>query len=654
MNKLYIGNLSSSVTAADLQQLCEQRELCIGQVLLKSGYGFVDCPDENAAIRIIETLSGKVELHGKVIEVDYSVPKKQRSRKIQIRNIPPHLQWEVLDGLLAEHGTVENVEQVNTDSETAVVNVTYETKEHAKIAVEKLNGHQFERYALRVSYIPDEEAMQPPAPRVRRGPGGRSSRDHGHSPGPPPLPKQMDVPLRILVPTQFVGAIIGKEGLTIKNITQQTQSKIDIHRRENAGSAEKAITIHSTSEGCTAACQMILKIMHKEALETKFADEIPLKILAHNGFVGRLIGKEGRNLKKMEQETETKITISPLQDLMLYNPERTITVRGSIEACSKAEVEIMKKLREAYENDLAAMNQQANLIPGLNLNTLGIFSSGLPVLPSTSRPRGAASSYSPFASQLCYPGALYNTPAVGTMTQLYSTSEQEVVHLFIPTQAVGAIIGKKGQQIKQLSKFAGASIKIAPPEGPEANERMVIIIGSPEAQFKAQGRIYGKLKEENFFSPKEEVKLEANIKVPSSTAGRVIGKGGKTVNELQNITSAEVIVPRDQTPDDNDEVIVKIIGHFFASQVWQLFVDEKWRLWEDLGKVLNVINNVFLATKNIAVSAFRGDSSAKNSRDCTKSKASGAETGRRHCFTVQQVKQDGAGDERSNCSPSDI
>ncbi|XP_041057718.1 insulin-like growth factor 2 mRNA-binding protein 2 [Carcharodon carcharias] len=132
MNKLYIGNLSSTVTAADIQQLFGERKLSIGQVLLKSGYAFVDCPDENAAIKVIETLSGKVELHGKVIEVDYSVPKKQRSRKIQIRNIPPHLQWEVLDGLLAQHGTVENVEQVNTDSETAVVNVTYETKEHAK------------------------------------------------------------------------------------------------------------------------------------------------------------------------------------------------------------------------------------------------------------------------------------------------------------------------------------------------------------------------------------------------------------------------------------------------------------------------------------------------------------------------------------------
>jgi hypothetical protein len=42
------------------------------------------------------------------------------------------------------------------------------------------------------------------------------------------------------------------------------------------------------------------------------AEEVPLKILAHNNFVGRLIGKEGRNLKKVEQDTDTKITISPL------------------------------------------------------------------------------------------------------------------------------------------------------------------------------------------------------------------------------------------------------------------------------------------------------------------------------------------------------
>lgn len=158
---------------------------------------------------------------------------------------------------------------------------------------------------------------------------------------------------------------------------------------------------------------------------------------------------------------------------------------------------------------------------------------------------------------------------------------------------------------------------------------------------QAQGRIYGKLKEENFFGPKEEVKLETHIRVPASAAGRVIGKGGKTVsrgntwvgmggrehpweggwllcasawghprgrfpvrdfpegfvlparhdgvvsapspqvNELQNLTAAEVVVPRDQTPDENEQVIVKIIGHFYASQVrpWLLPHRHCWLLW---------------------------------------------------------------------------
>eukprot|EP00075_Anas_platyrhynchos_P030509 XP_027319762.1 insulin-like growth factor 2 mRNA-binding protein 2 isoform X1 [Anas platyrhynchos] len=499
----------------------------------------------------------------------------RRSRKIQIRNIPPHLQWEVLDGLLAQYGTVENVEQVNTDTETAVVNVTYATKEEAKVAIEKLSGHQLESYSFKVSYIPDEEVSSPPPPqRSRRG--GHSSREQGSSPGGSSQPKQLDFPLRMLVPTQFVGAIIGKEGLTIKNLTKQTQSKVDIHRKENAGAAEKPITIHATPEGCSEACRMILDIMQKEADETKSAEEIPLKILAHNSLVGRLIGKEGRNLKKIEQDTGTKITISPLQDLTIYNPERTITVKGSTEACSNAEVEIMKKLREAYENDVVAVNQQANLIPGLNLSALGIFSTGLSMLPSSAGARGAAAAtpYHPFASSSAYLSGLYGASPVGAFPHQHPLPEQEVVNLFIPTQAVGAIIGKKGQHIKQLARFAGASIKIAPAEGPDASERMVIITGPPEAQFKAQGRIFGKLKEENFFNPKEEVKLEAHIKVPSFAAGRVIGKGGKTVNELQNLTSAEVIVPRDQTPDENEEVIVKIIGHFFASQTAQRKIRE--------------------------------------------------------------------------------
>ncbi|NXQ54456.1 IF2B3 protein, partial [Anthoscopus minutus] len=185
-------------------------------------------------------------------------------------------------------------------------------------------------------------------------------------------------PLRMLVPTQFVGAIIGKEGATIRNITKQTQSKR--WKRLFPVRVKSLPTRKSSAQMQRGACTLFSKSLTRCNFHYS-TEEIPLKILAHNNFVGRLIGKEGRNLKKIEQDTDTKITISPLQDLTLYNPERTITVKGSIETCAKAEEEIMKKIRESYENDIAAMNLQAHLIPGLNLNALGLFppsSSGIP------------------------------------------------------------------------------------------------------------------------------------------------------------------------------------------------------------------------------------------------------------------------------------
>ncbi|XP_011607683.1 insulin-like growth factor 2 mRNA-binding protein 3 isoform X2 [Takifugu rubripes] len=579
MNKLYIGNVSAEASEQDFETIFEQWKIPhSGPFLVKTGYAFVDCPDEKAAMKAIDVLSGKVELHGKVLEVEHSVPKRQRSCKLQIRNIPPHMQWEVLDGMLAQYGTVESCEQVNTDTETAVVNVRYAAKDQTRLAMEKLNGYMMENYALKVSYIPDETASpEGPSEGGRRSFNARGPPRSG-SPSLGARPKvQSDIPLRMLVPTQFVGAIIGKQGDTIRNLTKQTHSKIDIHRKENAGAAEKPITIHSTPEGSSNACRTIMEIMQKEAIDTKFTEEIPLKILVHNNFVGRLIGKEGRNLKKIEQDTGTKITISSLQDLTVYNPERTITVKGAIENCGRAEEEVMKKIREAYESDVAAMNLQSNLIPGLNLNALGLFPSGTPGMgPSMSSlpPPGAHGGYSFGCSPYGVEGPLWASMMPASSQPPAGNPESETVHLFIPTLAVGAIIGKQGQHIKQLSHFAGASIKIAPAEGMDPKHRMVIIVGPPEAQFKAQCRIFGKLKEENFFGPKEEVKLEAHIKVPSFAAGRVIGKGGKTVNELQNLTCAEVVVPRDQTPDEKDQVIVKIIGHFFACQLAQRKIQE--------------------------------------------------------------------------------
>ena len=87
-----------------------------------------------------------------------------------------------------------------------------------------------------------------------------------------------------------------------------------------------------------------------------------LKILAHNNLIGRIIGKQGATIKKIMEDTDTKITVSSINDINSFNMERIITINAtSIEAVSKAEAEVSAKLRAAFENDVQAMAVSVSL-----------------------------------------------------------------------------------------------------------------------------------------------------------------------------------------------------------------------------------------------------------------------------------------------------
>ena len=57
------------------------------------------------------------------------------------------------------------------------------------------------------------------------------------------------------------------------------RARVDVHRKENVGSVEKAITIYGQPENCTAACHQIMKVMQEEAKNTGKPEDMPLKIL---------------------------------------------------------------------------------------------------------------------------------------------------------------------------------------------------------------------------------------------------------------------------------------------------------------------------------------------------------------------------------------
>ncbi|CAH1102306.1 unnamed protein product [Psylliodes chrysocephalus] len=537
MSKLYVGNLPTETSENSLRQLFEEQNLSYTSILVKrGGYAFVDCPDQSSADRAIDKLNG-FTFNGVALVVEPSVASGKKksisgypdtppmqvgngwiqTSKIIISNLGPQVRFEDIEHLLNEHGRVVSCDKLTSkDPTTQTVAVTYDTTEQAQQAVNQLNGIDVEGKTLKVELAVEKRGKRGP-----RGPGAPFG-------GLPGQSRQTDFPLRILVQSDMVGAIIGRQGSTIRQITQQTRARVDVHRKDNVGSLEKAITIYGNPENCTNACKRILEVMQQEANNTN-KGEISLKILAHNNLIGRIIGKGGNTIKRIMQDTDTKITVSSINDINSFNLERIITVKGTIENMSKAESQISSKLRQSYENDLQAMAPQTMMFPGL------------------------------------HPMAMMAT--AGSQS---GGDSQETTYLYIPNNAVGAIIGTKGSHIRNIIRFSGASVKIAPIDETKPqetqNERRVTIVGSPEAQWKAQYLIFEKMREEGFVAGSDDVRLTVEIMVPSSQVGRIIGKGGQNVRELQRVTGSVIKLPEQGTSPQDDETTVHIIGPFFSVQ----------------------------------------------------------------------------------------
>ncbi|XP_023938668.1 insulin-like growth factor 2 mRNA-binding protein 1 isoform X5 [Bicyclus anynana] len=436
-------------------------------------------------------------------------------------------------------------------------------------AINGLNGCELEGGRMKV------EAADGMARGGRRGrPGG--GRGGGGAPGSGARPT--DFPLRLLVQSDMVGAIIGRQGSTIRLITQQSRARVDVHRKDNVGSLEKAITIYGNPDNCTNACKRILEVMQQEANNTN-KGEICLKILAHNNLIGRIIGKGGNTIKRIMQETDTKITVSSINDINSFNLERIITVKGTIENMAKAESQISAKLRQSYENDLQVLAPQSIMFPGLH--PMAMMSTG----------RGFCGAPPPF------PPPIYAPLAGQGGAQQGAGDSQETTYLYIPNNAVGAIIGTKGSHIRNIIRFSNASVKIAPLEQDKVEggsgvgvgmgagagaaaaaanaaaqqERKVTIVGSPEAQWKAQYLIYEKMREEGFMSGSDDVRLTVEIVVASTQVGRIIGKGGQNVRELQRVTGSLIKLPEQPQPQPatsshDHETTVHIVGPFYSVQ----------------------------------------------------------------------------------------
>ncbi|XP_041366923.1 insulin-like growth factor 2 mRNA-binding protein 2 isoform X2 [Gigantopelta aegis] len=551
MFRIYLGNLSSDVTEETLRGLFEEQGVVpVSNILLKRSFAFADCEDQETLDKAVDKLNG-YKLLGFVMQVEPSMSRRRKTNKIQIKNLPANVTREDIEQLVSNTlGNAQKFEEVGAEG---VVYVTFETAEQAQQAVAELHGYNLNGNLLKVELGNN---------RPRRTNNNNRTANTNNNAGM----NRQEVPLRIVVGSEYVGAIIGKQGQTIKNITSQSRARVDIHRRDNH-SQETLVTIKGSPENCTKACREIMKVVNAEA-QALNKGECALKILCPNSLCGRIIGKKGAVIKGFMQESDTHIVVSSevlsasnLPDMNNYYVDRIITITGSPEQASKAEELISEKMR-------ACINQDAQLnYPGHQQMMFGGVQPSIPMVPNVNY---RTQSQYHFMSNNMYPGLFAGATNINQPPQ----PQLEMIYLYIPENTVGAVIGSKGLNIKNIMRISGARIKIVQSQKNETNgqqnqipaprqsERKVIITGTPESQWKAQFYIFERVRAESMIN--EEIHLRAEILVPKSSIGRIIGKGGQNVKEMQRVSGAIVKLPEDQ--GDEEDVPVTIIGHFYAIQ----------------------------------------------------------------------------------------
>lgn len=446
----------------------------------------------------------------------------------------------------------------------------------------------------------------------------------GGPPPPPRTPKFMsgEIVFRILCPESLVGSIIGKGGSIVKNLRQETGARITI-QDAIPGSEERVVLISSYDGGereVVCPAQEALFRVHSRIFESGIEEEglnrsIKTRLVVPNNQVGCLLGKGGKIIEQMREETKAQIRVLPRDQLPLCTlpSDEIVQVAGELSVVKKALNLISSRLKgnppreRERERDRERERERewergqpspslANVYsPDRHIQSVDAFSPhGGPIsshahedgpLPGIRSSMGSSSNRN-LAHTLVPSGSGHMLPEVVEYhARDYEPSfsgEELVFRILCPNKKIGSVIGRAGSVIKSLQDDIGAKIKITDPV-PGSDERIIIISAnevlednlSPaqEALLHIQSQIVD-------LGPDKDGVITTKLLIPSNQTGCLLGKGGAIISEMRKQTRANIrIVPKEDLPPcalDSDEM-VQIVGDIRAARAALVQVTSRLR-----------------------------------------------------------------------------
>lgn len=147
--------------------------------------------------------------------------------------------------------------------------------------------------------------------------------------------RDSDDKIRLLIPSNLAGAVIGKGGENIKRITSEFSAEVDVSKCQGP---ERVITIESDLETC---CSVIRDIMKK--IDKGNAEEFELRMLLHQSLAGCVIGKGGSKIKELKDKIGCRLKI--FSNAAPQSTDRVAQIIGKEEQCIECITDIVELLK---------------------------------------------------------------------------------------------------------------------------------------------------------------------------------------------------------------------------------------------------------------------------------------------------------------------
>ncbi|GEQ66911.1 hypothetical protein JCM33374_g574 [Metschnikowia sp. JCM 33374] len=260
------------------------------------------------------------------------------------------------------------------------------------------------------------------------------------------------ISFRLLLSAKEAGCLIGKKGIVIDSIREETNTNAGISKLQQ-GSQERILTVNGKPGDVTRALSYFAQALVNSFDETQFSypyfplkklSKVPfsegkttlLRLLIPNSQIGSLIGSHGKRIQEIQKMC--KVSMIASKSLLPGSSERLVELQGTVDAL----YDVLNSISNCLIEELPSIKDTKFYVPRSH-------------------------------------------DKVDTHRELSNLS------ISFPNEVVGALIGKNGTRIQGVRKVSGAMIIIS--DVNEENERVFTLTGEWHAVEKAKDMLHSNL-----------------------------------------------------------------------------------------------------------------------------------------------------------------